>query len=178
MEVDGKKELSMTINYSANHTLFSLEIFTEEKLTTTQRMVTWLVLSQIAHFTKHVGQCSFNKNQMAADLGCHHKFMKEATDLLIKHDLIKEIQPARKAQGKPAHYVTTKRYGSLNQKDRHRGSRAMAQGDQDNNINNYNQKDDGLNKPHPSSKKEKGLSREEHEKRIIEEWMKQNKNTR
>ena len=145
----------MKINYSLNHELLNLSVFTEEKLTTTTRIVTWIVLSQIAHFTKVAGSCSLNKNQICIDLQCHHKFLKTATDLLLKYKLIREISPARKAQRIPAVYATTKDYGTECRLHRHRVTLPMAQGAQYNNNNYYKTKNDVLvhhpseSNPHP-----------------------------
>jgi len=141
----------MIINYSLNHDILKLPVFTEEKLTTTEHLVTWIVLCQIAHFTQNAGNCRLNKNEMTKDLGCHHTFLKKATDLLTKYDMIKEIVPSRKALHLPAVYVTTKSYVTGCKKVCHRVTKAMSQGDQDNNNNYYKQNNDGFNKPHDSS---------------------------
>jgi len=97
----------MTINYNIDHNLLKLKVFRETKMTASQRMVTLITLSQIAHFHKYVGKCTFAIRQMSEDLGVKRSHFSDAIKLLKTNKLIVEIIPYDRKTQTPATYRLT-----------------------------------------------------------------------
>lgn len=96
----------MKVNYNVDHKMFALDVFKECK-SAGDRMATWLVLSQVVHWTKHSKgkSCELWKGQLSEDTGLHMRLFAKATKQLIKHRLIKEIKPYDRKTQSPAVYI-------------------------------------------------------------------------
>ena len=94
----------MKINYNINHRLLEFKIFRETEMTSIERMVTLITLSQIAHFHQHVGECVFNIKQMSHDLGPKRHYFSKALELLKSSKLIVETVPYDRHTQTPATY--------------------------------------------------------------------------
>ena len=144
--MDAKKEINMTINYNVDHKLLAFPVFTETKLTTTERLVTFIVFSQIVHWSKNAGSCILYKNQLSKDLGPKREFFTKATKLLEEYKMIKCIKPYQRATQSAAVYQVAPAYIRLRSKLYPAGNKAGIQREQVNNINNIIKENDSFNK--------------------------------
>ena len=101
----------MNINYNIDYNLLNVEPI--KSLKGNSKLVTWLVMCMIIHFTRETGSCKVPKNQLSKDLGVSNKFLGRATSLLLSIDWIKEIKPYDRALQEPAIYTTSIGYSSL-----------------------------------------------------------------
>lgn len=143
-----------------DHKLLKLEIF--QDLKGQKRRATWIALSQIRHFTKHTGQCSFYQGQMSEDWDISPKIFRAAIQLLLKEKLIKQVRPYSRKENLPAVYKST-RPVSLRDipcvPEDHNlcppGPKPVSPRDRVNNyVNNYKPQDDDFGQSSPVDGKE------------------------
>ena len=103
----------MEFNYNLNHKLLQFPLFKSEEggepMSNTQRMITFIVFSQIVHWTNtKTGYCALYKAQLSDDLGPKQRFFSDATKMLEKWKYIKCIKPHQRVGSTPGHYIFLK----------------------------------------------------------------------
>lgn len=119
------------MNYNIDHKYLELPVF--QDLKHNHKIATLLVLSFIAHWTKHAKYADFYQGKFATDLGIGVKTIRAAEKRLVDAGLIKCIRAYQRVGNKPNRYQSTLGIGF--KKVRHPMQKGKAS---DTKVNNYN----------------------------------------
>tara|TARA_R110000796_G_scaffold227989_1_gene344975 strand:+ start:609 stop:1088 length:480 start_codon:yes stop_codon:yes gene_type:complete len=138
----------MTINYSIDHKLLQLPVFTDKSGHLKRALL--ISLSLIQHFTTNAGTCIFYQSQLAEDWDITDRYFRDALRLLIDHKLIKLVKSYDRKAQTPAVYVASTGSRRGVSKQYTPGTQAVDATSRVNNIKLL--KGDGANTPPPFTK--------------------------
>ena len=130
------------MNWSIEHSLLEDEYISG--LTGSKRVASWIAMCFIVHWTKTRGFADFHSTAFAKDFGWKPNTVKVALEGLEEAGLIKCIRQYSRKGNIPRRYIA-KRYVPKVKKVRPQGTKGIAPGDNNNNVNYYNTQDDDFN---------------------------------